>query len=269
MSWMILHCAVRAEPVGATGDRRTGVGCAATVFFGLAACLAAGGCGPHDRDINAFMHSWEASVSGTDFEVQPPDSIEITSANVPEIDGEVATIYPDGKISLRLVGDVKVAGMTPTLIARKLESILSKYYVNPVVSVRVAERRSKRIYVFGHVNHVGAHPYTGRDTVISVLAQARPTFIAWKRNVKVIRPSHEENKRHVVTVDTNKITEEGNLELNFLLEEGDIVYVPPTPLGWIGLKVQELLNPILPVQQAVTAPAITNSTVENNYTSRN
>jgi polysaccharide export outer membrane protein len=211
------------------------------------------------------MHSWEASVSGTEYEVQPPDWIEISSANVPEIDGEIVTINPDGKVSLRLVGEVKVAGMTPTVIARKLESILSKYYVNPVVSVRLFDRRSKRVYVFGQVYQVGAHPYTGRDTVLSMLAQAKPTFIAWERNVKVIRPSHEENRRHVVTVDTSKITEEGKLELNFLLEEGDIVYVPPTPLGWLGLRIQELLNPILPAQQAVTAPALANNTVQNDY----
>ncbi len=235
--------------------------------FAGSAASALAGCGPNQRDINAFMHSWEASVSGTEYEVHPPDSIEITSANVPEIDGETVAINPDGKVSLRLAGEVKVAGMTPTVIARKLEAILAKYYVNPVVSVRVAERRSKRIYVFGQVSNVGAHPYTGRDTVLSTLAQAKPTFIAWERNVKVIRPSHEDKKRHVVTVDTNKITEQGNLELNFLLEEGDIVYVPPTPLGWIGLKVQELLNPILPAQQAVTAPALTSNTIQNNYSS--
>lgn len=35
--------------------------------------------------------------------------------------------------------------------------------------------------------------------------------------------------------DTNK---------NVLLQEGDIIYVPPTILDWMALKVEEVIRPI-------------------------
>ncbi len=34
------------------------------------------------------------------------------------------------------------------------------------------------------------------------------------------------------------------------LKEGDIVYVPPTPLAWAGLRLRELLFPFEPVMGA-------------------
>ncbi|MFQ5411404.1 MAG: polysaccharide biosynthesis/export family protein [Phycisphaerae bacterium] len=235
----------------------------------LSATLTAGsGCGPSQRDINAFIHHWEASVSGTHYLVQPPDALEISSASAPEIDGEIQTVGPDGKIALRLIGEVKVAGLTPVDIARKLESLLKKYYRDPVVSVRLAKKASKRIYVFGQVGRRGAMPFTGRDTVLSVLAAAKPTFLAWRSQVKVIRPSHEEGKRHVITVDADKMMQEGDLELNMLLEEGDMIYVPPTPLAWIGLRVREFVDPMQPVSQAIIQPGYTAQSAEDYYSTR-
>lgn len=227
----------------------------------------ASGCRSDDREINAFIHDWEASVSGTIDVVQPPDSIEIYSPDAPEIDGEVQVVDAAGKISLRLIGQVKVAGMTTVEIARKLEAILSKYYSDPTVRVRFAQRRSKRIYVFGEVSRSGAFPYTGRDTVLSVLAKANLSFLAWKSQIKVIRPSHEEGKRHVIVVNADKMMEKGNLEMNVLLEEGDIIYVPPTPLAWLGLRTREIMFPAQQVTQAALEPGYVGDDFQYAYSS--
>lgn len=237
----------------------------ATWIVGAAIVLMASGCGPNDREINAFVHHWEASVSGTDYVVQPPDVIEFSSPHAPEIDGEVQEIRHDGKVTLRLVGQVKVAGLTPIEIARKVESLLSKYYMNPTVSVKLVTKDSKRIYVFGQVARVGGLPYTGRDTVLNVLAKSQPTFLAWTSQIKVVHPSHEGKKRHVVTVNADKMMQQGDLEKNFLLQEGDIVFVPPTPLAWLGLRMQELLFPIQPAAQTIMAPGVARTNIERDY----
>ena len=231
-------------------------------------CLASG-CSPSDREINAFIHDWEASVAGTGDVVEPPDVIEIHSPDAPEIDGEVQMVDASGKVSLRLIGQVKVAGLTPVEIARKLEAILSKYYKDPTVRVRLTERASQKIYVFGQVNSGGRFPFTGRDTVLSVLAKAQPTFMAWKSQVKVIRPSHEEEKRHVIVVDADKIMNDGDLEMNVLLEEGDIIYVPPTPLAWVGLRIREVLFPADQVVNATVEPGQANNDVQYAYDNNN
>lgn len=214
----------------------TGAGCSST---------------PNDREVNAFIHDWEANVSAAEYRVQPPDSIEISSPQSPEVDGEIQTIRQDGKISLRLLGDVQVAGLTPAEIARKLESLLATYYESPQVNVRLADAMSKKYYVFGQVEQPGAFPYSGRDTLITALAKARLRFIAARDKITVIRPSQHEDKRSVVCVNAKRMIEDGKMDQNLLLQEGDIIYVPPTPLGRLGLAIAELTFPLGQASQSV------------------
>ncbi|MFH1416848.1 MAG: polysaccharide biosynthesis/export family protein [Planctomycetota bacterium] len=227
------------------------------VFTALAlvSAMAAMGCSSSEQEVNAFLHEWEATVSAAEYRIQPPDEIEISSDKAPEIDGEQQTVRQDGKVSLRLLGDVAVAGLTPAETSAKLESLLSRYYVDPHVNTRVKERLSKRYYVFGQVGRPGAHPYTGRDSLLHVLSIAQPTFLAWKSQVKVIHPSHEESDRKIMTVNVDLIMKQGRLEQNVLLEEGDIVYVPATPMAWLGLRLREVLWPVSPILGAARTPA--------------
>jgi len=227
---------------------------AVAAALAAAVLIALAGCGPSDQEINAFIHAWETSVSSPEYRLQPPDGLEIRSPTAPELDGQSQLVRQDGKITLNLVGDVKVAGLTPSEAARKIEALLRTYYVDPQVSVRVSATNSQRYYVFGEVSAVGAFRYTGRDTLLNVLAQSQPTFAAWKSQVKVIRPSHEEGRRRVMTVDAERMIKEGKLEQNILLEEGDIVYVPPTPLAWVAMRLREIFWPFAPIADTVTNP---------------
>ena len=86
------------------------------------------------------------------------------------------------------------------------------------------------------------------------MAAAQPNFLAWGAQVKVIRPSANRDERHEITVNVDKMLETGDLTNNILLQEGDMVFVPPTPLGWVGLRIQELLFPISPALSAYGSP---------------
>src|SRR5437764_7404846 len=82
--------------------------------FGVLVFGFAFGCHPSDREIDSFLHEREASVSSSEYIVQPPDTLEISSAQAAESEGERQRVRQDGKITLRLLGEVKVAGMTPS-----------------------------------------------------------------------------------------------------------------------------------------------------------
>ena len=229
---------------------------------------AAAGCSTSDHEVKAFLHEWEASVSATEYRVQPPDLLEISCSQAAELDGESQPVNPTGKITLRLLGDVEVAGLTTAEINQKLESLLRKYYEDPKVNVRIRSHNSKRYYVFGQVARPGAFLFTGRDTLLHVLSQSQPMFTAWKSQVKVIHPSHEYEKRQVMTVNVDRIMEEGKLEQKVLLQEGDIVFVPATPLAWVGLRLQEILWPVSPVLNAARTPANVATAGQNSVADR-
>jgi polysaccharide export outer membrane protein len=229
---------------------------AAKLLGTAAAWLIATGCAsnPHGQ-LAAFLKAHEQSVSTGQYVVQPPDIITIHAAVAPEIDGAIRRVRPDGKISLRLLGEVDVAGLTTEQIAAKLRELLSRYYVDPEVVVDVSRYASQHYYVFGHVLRPGPKPYTGRDTLVSALAEAEPTFLAWRSQIRLVRPDPQTGQPKTIIVDLDELVRSGDPGKNVLLQPGDILEVPPTPLAWLGLRVRELLYPVEPVVDVYTRPA--------------
>ncbi len=224
-------------------------------WCGVLAVPLTTGCATTHAQLVAFLRSNDAAVSTGHYTVNPPDSVAIHAPGAGEIDGVVQRVRPDGKVALRLLGEVHVAGLTTQEIAEKLKVQLSRYYVEPEVVVEVSQYRSQCYYVFGEVMRPGPKPYTGRDTLLRALAEATPTFLAWRSQIRVVRPAPEEDATKTIVINLDKMIRTGGTEQNVLLQPGDIIEVPPTPLAWIGHRVRELLYPMEPAIEAYTGPA--------------
>lgn len=223
------------------------------------------GCASEHGALKAFLRPDETQVASGLYVVRPPDAIRIHAPAAPEVDGAWQTVRADGKVVLRLLGEVDVAGLTTAQIADKLRTQLARYYIEPEVAVELAAARSKFYYVFGEVQNPGPRLCTGRDTLTRAIAEARPTFLAWKAKIRLIRPNPTESARKIIEIDFDKLVHDGDASRDVLLQEGDVIEVPPTPLAWVGLRVRELLYPVTPVMQAYQAPADvldTNNTYE-------
>lgn len=231
-------------------------------WIGLAAALLPGCASNHGQHV-AFIRDTETDVATGSYVVQPPDVLVVHSPSAPEIDGAHQMVRPDGKIVLRLLGEVDVAGLTTGEVADKLKTLLARYYVDPEVVVEVGGYNSQFYYVFGEVSHSGPVRFTGRDTVLMALAQARPNFFAWRSNIRLLRPGRNGEPPRTIIIDLDKMLAEGEMASNVLLQEGDVIEVPPTPLAWAGHRVRELLYPVEPVIQAYTGPASTIQATDN------
>jgi protein involved in polysaccharide export with SLBB domain len=59
----------------------------------------------------------------------------------------------------------------------------------------------------------------------------------------------------IITINMMDMVKSGDLSINVLLKPGDVIYVPANPLAAIGLALQQVLFPILPAAEAISAPA--------------
>lgn len=225
------------------------------VFAGLLAGLGAGGCATSHHQLVDFLRAHEADAATGTYVVRPPDVLTVHAPKAPEIDGTTQLVRADGKVVLRLLGEVEVAGLPTEEIAEKLKAQLSRYYVDPEVVVEVRGYNSQFYYVFGEVDSPGPKRFTGRDTLLMALAQAKPTYLAWRSQIRVTRPAADRTESRTIVVDLDRMLRTGDVSMNVLLQEGDIVEVPPTPLAWVGHRVRELLYPIEPALRAYNAPA--------------
>ena len=95
------------------------------------------------------------------------------------------------------------------------------------------------------VRNSGAQIYTGRETTLSAIAKAVPNVQAWEEQTQIIRPSLAlTEKPKIFKLNFKRMIEHGDMSGNVLLQEGDIIYVPPTILASIGLTLQEIVGPL-------------------------
>ncbi len=227
----------------------------ATLALAVTMLAGCAGRGPDRTSVLSFLRDHEHQVSAIEYRVGIPDAVTISAPSVAEIDNRLARVQPDGKITLDLLGEVSIVGMTAKEIAAKLEVLASRYYVDPKVSVRIAEYASKKFYVTGQVLSQGPRIYTGRDTLLDAVLQSGVNFMSWTGRVTVTRPSRDDAPPEQLCVDVNEMIRNGRWDRNILLEPDDIVYVPATPLAWVGLRLREILFPVSPVVEAYQAPA--------------
>jgi polysaccharide biosynthesis/export protein len=133
-------------------------------------------------------------------------------------------IRPDGFVNLPIVGEVYASGFTVTEFQKVLSDLYSKQLVNPYVVVRALNRRA--IVYRGQGIGVVVGLTENNTRLIEVLTQAgglAPRADASK--IKVIRKVNNEDK--VFLLDLSTI--EGIADANMVVENGDIIYVTPTP----------------------------------------
>jgi polysaccharide biosynthesis/export protein len=227
-----------------------------TTLWVLSLCvLAATGCTKTYTDYSTFIAEPRPIVTATDYRMAPPDRVQIYSKRVREIHGHRESISPDGKLTLPLLGRVFVAGKTTEEVTAELELMAQEYYEDADVSVRVIGYSSKKIFVFGEVSRPGPYPYTGANTILGTLSTAQPSRLADPTKIILLRPNADGDLVRRMTVDLNKMVKEGDTLLDAVMEEGDIIYVPPTPLAAVALGFQQLLLPFQPIAATVAGPS--------------
>jgi polysaccharide export outer membrane protein len=163
--------------------------------------------------------------SAGEYIVGEADVLRINVWKQPEISQLSVMVRPDGMVSVPLVGEVRVSGMTPSQIQETLVSELKRYVNEPRVTVAVAEVGSKTVYVTGEVQHPGAYPLVTTVDVLQIIAKAGGvTPYAHRRSVFVLRQVN--GKKQKLPVNYSEIFKGKSPEKNIDLEPGDTVVVP-------------------------------------------
>ena len=219
------------------------------VFLAIAYSLGLlAGCSSVPDDIDAFIKPYQANITSDTYQLQPPDRITIYCGKIPEIDEQSQPIRPDGKISFEGLGELDVAGQTPEQISQLIRQRAGRLYTltgDYPIDVRVEPFESKVYYVLGEVIRPGPKPYTGRDTVLQAVAHAYPEVTGWTEKIQIIRPSADKEKKPSMFIfDLKSVLDDGDTSRDVLLQEGDVVYVPPTPLAAVAMVIAEFVRPI-------------------------
>jgi len=175
------------------------------------------------------------------YTVYPPDVLSIDIRPDTTM-STIATVRPDGRISLPILGDVEVEGLTTTQIDEKLTEGLKPFIRNLDVTVTVTGFHSKRYYVIGEVLRQKDYPLTGKISAWEAVAIAGGhTRRASLRSSRVVRGDPDEPL--IIPVNLARVAFRGETGRDVILHENDVVYVPPSVSAKIGYFIDNLLFP--------------------------
>jgi polysaccharide export outer membrane protein len=166
----------------------------------------------------------EEPFASQDYILGAEDSVEVQVWKNPDLSRTVI-VRPDGKISLPLIGDVQVAGLTPTQLAEAVTEKLKLYYKEPAqVTVIVNPVNSYTIYLLGEIRGQGKHTVRSGTTFLQAVSIAGGfTPFAAKSRITVRRRDNE--GRDIAIPVSYKDVINGN-QTNIVLRPGDIIIVP-------------------------------------------
>lgn len=166
-----------------------------------------------------------AEVQG-DYPVGPKDLLEIRVFELPELNLE-RRVSDSGSISLPLLGEFPVAGLTPTQIRVKLEAMLTAKYVNRAnVSIVVREYASKPVSIVGAVQRPGSLNISGRWFLLQAISSAGGLAANAGRKIYVLRKA-DNGLSDTLEIDTDELFKSAAPMWNIPIIPGDVVNVEP------------------------------------------
>jgi polysaccharide export outer membrane protein len=156
------------------------------------------------------------------------DAVSVNVWRNPDLSVNV-TVRPDGKISVPLVGDLKVDGISTRELSKTIEEKLADFIRTPKVTVIVTNPTSAefihRIRVTGAVANQRSIPYRKGITVLDVILEAGGLSPFANGNESKLYRQTEEGAK-VYPIYLNDILEKGVLDSNYRLFPQDIITVP-------------------------------------------
>jgi polysaccharide biosynthesis/export protein len=138
------------------------------ILLAAALALPLPACGPSIYE--RYDYGKEYDPRKHEYIVGVADVLNITVYRMPDLSGG-GTVRPDGVISMPLVGDLVVAGKTPSQIRDEMKQRLAKYLTGDTsIEVKITGFNSYRFTLAGNVNKAGAQQAKQYVTVSEAIA---------------------------------------------------------------------------------------------------
>lgn len=162
------------------------------------------------------------------------DLLKVSVFGYPDLTTDVR-VSQSGRIAYPLVGEVAVAGQSPSGVAALLKQrlISGGFIRDPQISVLVLEYESQKVSVLGQVNRPGKYALASSSHLLDFLAEAGDVINdAAADTATIMRKDGSRQTVNLVELFA------GDPEQNIVVRGGDTIYVPKAPKFYIYGEVR-------------------------------
>lgn len=160
-----------------------------------------------------------------DYVISPGDLLNVQVFQQDALSARVR-VRRDGKVSLPMVGEVEVAGRSPTAFAEDLQQRLKDFINTPRVNVILEEARPVSVSVVGEVVRPGINTIEANSGVLTAIAAAGGlNDFAHREGIFVLRRLPGEEAPRRIRFTWQALTQGQGNAGRFVLQPGDTVVV--------------------------------------------
>jgi polysaccharide export outer membrane protein len=186
----------------------------------------------------------------------PGDMVKASVYGNPDLAIETR-MSENGTMTFPLLGTVHIGGLTTQQAERKIGELLEKggYIKRAQVNLLITTFASQQISILGQVNRPGRYPADGPRKVLDLLAVAGGIGPEGGDLVTLVRTRSNHTTRE--TIDIVEMVRKGELNQDYDVTGGDIIFVERAPRAYILGEVQRpgsfRIERSMTVQQALAA----------------
>jgi polysaccharide biosynthesis/export protein len=218
-----------------------------TLIVPVVLAMSLAGCGIHQGGVPNELHFVKATLKPApqpkEYQISSGDQLDIKFFYHPELN-ESLPVRPDGKISLRLIGDVQAAGLEPSALATELRQRYARDLRDPEITVIVKTFSAQQIFVDGEVERPGQ-------------LELPPGLTVWQAVIKAGGFKNTATRESVILIrrgdHDQPIPYRINLKPDYLeqtsaamqLQPYDVVFVPKTWIAEADKFTQQYVQDLL------------------------
>jgi polysaccharide export outer membrane protein len=188
----------------------------------------------------------EVPPTADDYRLQTGDVLDIKFFNHPEFNEQV-TVRPDGKISLPLIDEAIVVGLTPAAVDTLLTEQYQRQLRQPVITVIVREFAGRQVFVGGEVKTPGLVTLTRPTTALQAILSAGGFQDTARMDQVILIRKGPNNQPIGRRLDFTQTIKEGRSKQDVQLLPADIIYVPQTTIAKMNVFVEQYIRRMLPI----------------------
>jgi polysaccharide biosynthesis/export protein len=160
------------------------------------------------------------------YRIAPGDSFDINFDLSPEFNQTAVSVQPDGYITLRGVGDIKVQGQTVPELTQTLRKVYGKILNSPIISVVLKDFEKPYFVADGQIGKPGKYDLRGETTLTQAIAIAGGFTDASKHSQVLLFRRVNDDWMEAKIINVKKMEKHGDLTEDPLLHPGDMLFVP-------------------------------------------
>lgn len=160
------------------------------------------------------------------YEIEPGDSFDITFDLTPEFNQTGVAVQPDGFVTLRGIGEIKVQGQTVPQLTNTLRQAYGKILYEPIIWVVLRDFQKPYFIANGQVAHPGKYDLRANTTLIEAIAIAGGFTDASKHSQVQLYRRTNDGWQFAQVINVKKMESKGILAEDPYLHPGDMLRVP-------------------------------------------